>query len=140
MSCRLPVFEPRGFATIQHIEVFGWCTDKGIATLTWAHDVFGNAVATATFQTRSDNLVIGSVGEIQVHTAAWQFCRDDGRIPRDVGVRTCYIGGALTRSLSGCCPMASKKRKPNEQDCYPASGSSFISVEDEVTRCAFLVS
>ena len=31
------------------------------SVLTWAHDVFGNAVAMATFQTMTDNLVIDSV-------------------------------------------------------------------------------
>ena len=31
------------------------------AVVTWAHDVFGNAVATASFQTLADNLVIDSV-------------------------------------------------------------------------------
>src|ERR1700730_18589508 len=41
------------------------------AVVTWAHDVFGNAVATATFQTMTDNLVIASVAEIQLNTAAW---------------------------------------------------------------------
>ena len=41
------------------------------ASLTWAHDVFGNAVATATFQAMADNLVVDSVAEIQVTTAAW---------------------------------------------------------------------
>ena len=39
--------------------------------LTWAHDVFGNAVATATFQTITDNLVIDSVTELQLDAAAW---------------------------------------------------------------------
>ena len=39
--------------------------------LTWAHDVFGNAVATATFQTMTDNLVIDSVTELQLDAAAW---------------------------------------------------------------------
>ena len=36
------------------------------AVVTWAHDVFGNAVATATFQTMTDNLVIDSVTELQL--------------------------------------------------------------------------
>ena len=39
--------------------------------VTWAHDVFGNAVATATFQTVTDNLVIDSVAELQLDAAAW---------------------------------------------------------------------
>ena len=41
------------------------------ALVTWAHDVFGNAVATATFQTMADNLVIDSVAELQLNAAAW---------------------------------------------------------------------
>jgi transglutaminase-like putative cysteine protease len=41
------------------------------ATVNWAHDVYGNAVATATFQTMADNLVIESTAEIQLDTAAW---------------------------------------------------------------------
>jgi transglutaminase-like putative cysteine protease len=41
------------------------------AAVTWAHDVYGNAVATASFQTMADNLVIASVAEIQLNTAAW---------------------------------------------------------------------
>jgi transglutaminase-like putative cysteine protease len=41
------------------------------ASVAWAHDVYGNAVATATFQTMTDTLVIASVAEIQLNTAAW---------------------------------------------------------------------
>jgi transglutaminase-like putative cysteine protease len=41
------------------------------ATVTWAQDVSGNAVATATFQAMADNLVIDSVAEIQLDAAAW---------------------------------------------------------------------
>jgi transglutaminase-like putative cysteine protease len=41
------------------------------ATLTWAQDVFGNAVATATFQSMADILVIDSVAELQLNAAAW---------------------------------------------------------------------
>ena len=41
------------------------------AVVTWAHDVFGNAVATATFRTMTDNLVIDSVAELQLDAAAW---------------------------------------------------------------------
>ena len=42
-----------------------------IATVTWANDVFGNAVATATFQTLAENVVIDSVAELQLDAAAW---------------------------------------------------------------------
>jgi transglutaminase-like putative cysteine protease len=39
--------------------------------LTWAHDVFGNAVATATFATTADMLVIDSVAYILLNAAPW---------------------------------------------------------------------
>ncbi|MGO9544168.1 MAG: transglutaminase family protein [Rhodomicrobium sp.] len=41
------------------------------ATLTWAQDVFGNAVATATFPSMAGTLVIDSVVELELHAAAW---------------------------------------------------------------------
>ena len=41
------------------------------ATVTWAHDIFGNAVATATFQTMAENVVIDSVAELQLDATAW---------------------------------------------------------------------
>ena len=41
------------------------------ATVTWAQDIFGNAVATASFQTMSEHLVIDSVAELQLDAAAW---------------------------------------------------------------------
>jgi transglutaminase-like putative cysteine protease len=41
------------------------------AVVTWAHDVFGNAVATASFQTLTDNLVIDGVAELQLNATAW---------------------------------------------------------------------
>jgi transglutaminase-like putative cysteine protease len=42
-----------------------------VAVLTWAHDVFGNAVAVATFATMTDMLVIDSAADIMLNTAAW---------------------------------------------------------------------
>jgi transglutaminase-like putative cysteine protease len=41
------------------------------STITWAQDVFGNAVATATFQGMADTLVIDSVVELQLNAAPW---------------------------------------------------------------------
>jgi transglutaminase-like putative cysteine protease len=41
------------------------------ATLSWAQDVFGNTIATASFQTKADHLVIDSIAEIQLDAAAW---------------------------------------------------------------------
>jgi transglutaminase-like putative cysteine protease len=41
------------------------------AVVTWAHDVFGNAVATATFQSMSTHIVIDSVAELQLDAVAW---------------------------------------------------------------------
>jgi transglutaminase-like putative cysteine protease len=41
------------------------------AAVTWAQDVFGNAVATATFQAMADTLVIDSVAELELDAVAW---------------------------------------------------------------------
>jgi transglutaminase-like putative cysteine protease len=41
------------------------------AVVTWAHDVFANAVATAVFQAMTDSLVIDSVAKLQLDAAAW---------------------------------------------------------------------
>jgi transglutaminase-like putative cysteine protease len=41
------------------------------AVLAWAHDIFGNAVATATFQGMSTHVVIDSVAELQLDAVAW---------------------------------------------------------------------
>ncbi len=41
------------------------------ATLTWAQDVFGNTIATATFHALTATLDIASVTQIQLDTAAW---------------------------------------------------------------------
>jgi transglutaminase-like putative cysteine protease len=41
------------------------------ATLTWAEDVFGNAVARAVFSTITDRLVIDSVALLQLDAAEW---------------------------------------------------------------------
>lgn len=41
------------------------------ATVTWAQDVAGNAVATATFLGMTESLLIDSVTEIQLNAAAW---------------------------------------------------------------------
>lgn len=41
------------------------------ATVTWAHDVAGNAVATATFQAPADRLVVESVSRVELSVAAY---------------------------------------------------------------------
>lgn len=41
------------------------------AAVTWAQDVFGNAVATASFQIIADTLLIDSVAELELTAAAW---------------------------------------------------------------------
>ena len=41
------------------------------ATISWAQDVFGNTVATASFPSMTDSLVIDSVAELQLNAAAW---------------------------------------------------------------------
>ncbi len=40
-------------------------------TVTWAQDVFGNVVATASFQTMTDTLVIDSIAELELDAVAW---------------------------------------------------------------------
>ena len=39
--------------------------------VTWAHDVFGNAIATATFATATDMLVIDSAADVLLNAASW---------------------------------------------------------------------
>ena len=46
-------------------------TTTPVATVTWAHDVFGNTVATATFDAMSDHLVIDSVAELELDATDW---------------------------------------------------------------------
>jgi transglutaminase-like putative cysteine protease len=41
------------------------------ATVTWTQDVFGNAVATAEFQTMTDTLTIESIAGLELHATAW---------------------------------------------------------------------
>ena len=41
------------------------------ASVTWAHDVFGNAVATATFLEASDTLVFESTAELSLDLERW---------------------------------------------------------------------
>ncbi len=41
------------------------------ASITWAQDVLGNAVATAAFQEMTDTLVIESTTELSLHAEAW---------------------------------------------------------------------
>ena len=60
------------------------------AVVTWAHDVFGNAVATASFQTLADNLVIDSVTELQHNATAWPVF-DVAASAVDVYKRQCSV-------------------------------------------------
>ena len=46
-------------------------TVEPLPVLTWAHDVFGNAVATAAFQEMTDTLVIDSITQLTLHAEAW---------------------------------------------------------------------
>lgn len=41
------------------------------AGVTWAHDIFGNAIATAAFREMTNHLVISSVAEIELDATAW---------------------------------------------------------------------
>ena len=42
-----------------------------VGQVAWAHDVFGNSVATAMFQGTTDSLVIDSVMELELFASAW---------------------------------------------------------------------
>ncbi len=46
-------------------------TIRPAASVGWAHDVFGNAVATATFRAMTDHLVIDSVSKLSLGADAW---------------------------------------------------------------------
>lgn len=41
------------------------------ATINWSHDVFGNAIATASFQSPTDNLIVASVAKVDLTAAEW---------------------------------------------------------------------
>lgn len=41
------------------------------AELSWSHDVFGNAIASATFQTPSDSLVVDSMATVDLTASPW---------------------------------------------------------------------
>ena len=51
--------------------ISSYVTVMPAAVVTWAQDVYGNAVATAAFQAMADNLVIDSVADIELDAAAW---------------------------------------------------------------------
>jgi transglutaminase-like putative cysteine protease len=46
-------------------------TTTPVASVTWALDAFGNAVATASFETMSDRLVIDSIAAVELESVAW---------------------------------------------------------------------
>jgi transglutaminase-like putative cysteine protease len=46
-------------------------TTTPATTLSWAHDVFGNAVATASFEGMTDRLSVASVAVLELSAAAW---------------------------------------------------------------------
>jgi transglutaminase-like putative cysteine protease len=63
------MLRPRESRELRLISSFVTVTPE--ATVTWAHDVSGNAVATATFRTMTDHLVIDSVADLQLDTQPW---------------------------------------------------------------------
>lgn len=63
------MLRPRESRDLQLISVDVATTPEG--TVTWAHDVFGNAVATASFQATADTLSIDSTVELNLNAAAW---------------------------------------------------------------------
>lgn len=69
------------------------------ATLTWAHDVAGNAIATAYFQTDSDTLTIDSVAVVELQAPEWpvfDIAESARSYPFLYGVDTWTDLGALT--------------------------------------------
>ncbi len=58
--------ESRDLRLISHV-----VSTTPAATLTWAHDIAGNAVATATFDSPSDHLVIESRARIELTAPIW---------------------------------------------------------------------
>ena len=82
------------------------------AAVTWAHDVFGNAIATAVFPAMADNLVIDSVAELQLDAVAWPVFEIAGSAIHypfrysddewtDLGALTVQQYSDLTGQLSG---------------------------------------
>ena len=63
------MLRPRESRNLQLIEHDLTLQPKG--SVTWAHDVFGNAVATATFQEPSDTLCIESTAMLELDTEQW---------------------------------------------------------------------
>ena len=63
------MLRPRESRDLRLISSHITVTPKSV--LTWAQDVHGNAVAMATFQTMTGNLVIDSVAELQLDAAEW---------------------------------------------------------------------
>jgi hypothetical protein len=51
--------------------ISGDVTVTPAATVTWARDVFGNALATVTFPIMTDSPVIDSVAELELSAVAW---------------------------------------------------------------------
>ena len=60
--------ESRELRLISHV-----LTITPSAVTTWAHDVFGNAVAVATFTDMAETLVIDSVKDILLNTVVGRF-------------------------------------------------------------------
>ena len=58
--------ESRDLRLISHV-----VTISPEATLTWSHDVAGNAIATATFELVADHLVVESQAEVELTTPTW---------------------------------------------------------------------
>jgi hypothetical protein len=78
------------------------------ARVTWAHDVWGNAVATTAFQTMHETMVLDSVAQIDLDTADWPICdtplrrsaRQAGSVVADVEAARTAAGLDSTRGYS----------------------------------------
>lgn len=66
--------ESRNLRLIEH-----GLTLEPMATVAWAHDVFGNAVATATFQSPSETLRIDSIAMLELDAEQWPVFNVDSR-------------------------------------------------------------
>jgi hypothetical protein len=63
------ILRPRESRELRLISSHVTVTPKSVVT--WAQDVFGNAIAMATFQTMASSLVIDSVAELELDAVAW---------------------------------------------------------------------
>ena len=100
------------------------------ATVTWAQDVFGNAIATASFQTMSDHLVIDSVAELELDAVAWPVF--------DIAASAIFYPFRYSdddwTDLGALADAAI--RRPGRDDCGPGRGHSSAARPPTRSRCS----